>query len=395
MRVKKYQFKLERVLELKRLKEKLQLKELGQEVREQLQRQAAVDESVILKHQFDQRYHKIDREGRLNPLNFRLHQSYSSVLGQEIKKGEKEVEEQKLKVDQVREQVRLAHRETRSFEMLKDKSLDHYKRELRKEEEKELNEVGLNRVRLRQQQSGSALNVLMAIGSSAFVVFLLALGLMFGLGNLSPHKLQLITQIIQYDKSYFDDSKQIVGDDHPYLVNIKDYTRLKEQAEKYQKWEKGQLDNEVVITEEILDHRKDLLQRLERNIKRIQGEIDQESAGLKAREDKLAAAQAQLKKDREQLEAEKQGRVNEKLKKAQAEMLKSFSAMEPEDVVNAFTGGKTMQELVNQGNINSVVDKAVSYLSQMSARQRAGVLQAMEPELTTAVVKKLETSYPL
>jgi flagellar motility protein MotE (MotC chaperone) len=102
-----------------------------------------------------------------------------------------------------------------------------------------------------------------------------------------------------------------------------------------------------------------------------------------------------LEEDRKQLEDEKQGRVDEKLKKAQAEMLKSFSAMEPEDVVNAFTGGKTVQELVNQGNINAVVDKAVSYLSQMSARQRAGVLQAMEPELTTVVVQKLETSYPL
>lgn len=393
--MKKYQFKLERVLELKRLKEKLQLKELGQEVRDQLQKQASVDESRGLKHSFDQRYRQIDREGRINPLNFRLHQSYSSVLGQEIKKGEKEVEDQKLKVDQVRERVRLAHRETKSFEMLKEKSLHHYKQDLRKEEEKELNEVGLNRARLRQHQTGSALNVLMAIGSSALVVFLLAVGLMFGLGNLSLPKLQLITQIIQYDESYFKDSKQIVGDEHPYLVNIKDYTKLKEQAEKYQKWEKGQLDNEVVITEEILDHRKDLLQRLERNIKRIQSEVNQESAGLKAREEQLAAAQAKLMEDRKMLEEEKQGRANEKLKKAQAEMLKSFSAMEPEDVVNAFTGGKTVQELVNQGDINAVVDKAVSYLSQMSARQRAGVLQAMEPELTTVVVQKLETSYPL
>jgi len=382
------------VLSLKKLKESLQLKELGEEVKELLKHKNHVLESQLLKDQFDQRYHRIERKGRLEAMDFRIHQSYSSVLGQEIKKGELEVEEQELKVDQVRERVRLAHRETKSFEILKEKSFENYQKELRKEEEKELNEVGLNRARFRRSESGQALMVVMAIGSTVFLMSLLTVGLMFATGNLSAHKLTLISQIISYEK-YSEDVYKVMGKDDPYIVFSDDYLAMRENAEKYIAWEKGELDNEVVITQEIFDHRKNLLERLERNIIRIRDDVKGESMGLKSREDELVTKQDMLEKRVMAFDGKVDEKKKEKMKKAQAQILQSFNAMEPEDVVNVLTGGKTPQQLTAPGELEATVEKVASYLSQMSARQRAGVLQAMAPDLATPVVQHLEGNFPL
>lgn len=388
--MKKYQFKMQKVLELKRLRETLQLKELGEEVKNLNVSQAKVDESRALKHQFDQKFHQVERVGRLDAMNFRLHQSYSLVLGQEIVRGELEVEDQKNKVDQVRERVRLAHRETKSFEMLKEKSFKAYQAEYRKEEEKELNEVGIRRSHLRSAQSGQALLMLMAIGSTAFLMFLLTLGLMFATGNLTPDKLTLIFQIIQYDQDYTK-SYLVVGQDKPYVVSSDKYLKMEENAEKFVKWQDGTLENEVVITQEILDHRKNLLDRLERNILRIRDDIKTKSSDVKNREERLASGQAKLSDEIAEFEGKKDDKKKENMKKAQAQMLQSFNAMDPEDVVNVLTGGKTAQQLVAPEERKNAVNKLTSYLSQMSARQRAGVLQALDPELATDVVRNLET----
>jgi len=392
--VKKYRFKLERVLDLKRLKESLQMKELGLEVNELLIRKNKVEDSRDLKNQFDHRYHEIGRKGKLEVLNFRLHQSYRAVLGYEIKKGEKQVEEQKLKVDQVRERVRLAHQKTKSFEMLKEKSFNHYLKDLRKEEERELNQIGINRTHLRKTQSGQALMVLMAIGSTVFLMGLLALGLMFLMGNLTFHKLTLITQIIRYDQDY-EKAYKVMGLEDPYVVMGADYLKIREKAEMYDKWQKGILDNEVVITQEILDHRKDLLERLERNLVRIRDDIKTEAAGLVTKEDKLKMEEQSLAKERMAFESGVETKQNEKMKKAQDEILKSFNSMDPADVVNVLTGGKTAQQMNAPGELQAAIEKVSGYLSQMSARQRAGVLQAMDPQLASPVVNHLEANFSL
>ena len=68
--MKRYQFKLQKILDLKRIRETQAQKKLGEELREMHLRENQLKETVSLKESFDRRFHEIDLSGSIDPIFF-------------------------------------------------------------------------------------------------------------------------------------------------------------------------------------------------------------------------------------------------------------------------------------------------------------------------------------
>ena len=149
--MKKYRFKLEKVLALKKIHESQARKELGEVVKTLSEREDALSEATVIKTAFDRRFHDLDRSGRIDPIFFRHYQSYQMTLGGDVVRRREEVREQEAVVDEARQVLQSKRRKTQVFEKLEEVSREAYLSEYHREEQKVMTEVALGRFRRRAE----------------------------------------------------------------------------------------------------------------------------------------------------------------------------------------------------------------------------------------------------
>ena len=392
--MKRYQFKLQKILDLKRIRETQAQKKLGEELREMRLREAQLQESVNLKENFDRRFHEIDLQGTLDPIFFRRYKSYQNILGVDIRKYEEACTEQNTHVDEARGHLQSARRKTQVFENLEEVGKSAYWSDVRKEDQKIMGEVALQRFNRRAEQ-GKAVLVLMAIGASGFIMSLMWAGLLWGLGYLDGHRMALIGQIMRYRGEHWKDVKQIVGEDRNYLITKTEFDQLEKDAKAWREEQAGKVDDEVVITKEVLDERRGLLDLLQTRISRDQEETVKIHKSLQKQEDDLVLAKKSFNEEKSVRHQASADLSKKQKDKAQEEMLQSFKSMDPADVVKVLTGGVDIPSFPNEKARQTAVTKVSDYISKMDARQRAGILQELSPEWAGSVVKYLEENYSL
>jgi flagellar export protein FliJ len=392
--VKKYQFKLQRLLDLKKIREQEIQRELGEELRVLNEHERELQDRVQLKGKFEDRFRDVSRSGRLDPFEFRRYQGYQITLSREIAVQEEKKAEQNKKVDGVRDLVRLARRKTQAFEKLEEASKQGYYRELQREDLKTMSEVAIQRFR-RPSEHGQGMVMVMALGSIAFLFSVLTIGLLFAVGSLSPHRLELIGQILRYRGDQWNEPVRIVGDEKPYLMTRDDYDALDADAKKWRLYEKGQLDDTIPVTKEVLDHRRELLALVETSLERMHKETLEIQGSIFSKETQIAEKEKALQAKQEALIEEVSGREKAKRDAAQQDILQAFNSMDPQDVVNVLTAGREINEYPSVKDQIAAVSKVTEYVSKMGARQRAGILQALSPDWATRVVEHLEKNYPL
>lgn len=390
--MKKYSFKLQRVLDLKKIHESQAQKKLGGEVRALREVQERLQEAQHIKSALDHRFHDLERVGSIDPVFFRRFQSYQMTLGQDVLVQQERYQEQESVVDEAREHLQLAHRKTQVFEKLEEVSREAYWRDVQKEDEKVMNEVALQRFR-RRSQTGRANVVLMAIGASGFVMGVLTLLLLVAMGSLNMNRLELIVKILRYREDHYKGAEMVKGGKDPHIVLQSDFEQLTKDAEAWRT--RNDVDDTVVITKEIMDHRKNLLYRLEETVSRMQAEAKSSLSKISEKEAKVKSSLEKLAQDRQSFATAKKEKADAKKDKAQEEMLQAFKSMDPEDVVNVLTAGRELGDFPSVEVQRETVTKVADYVSKMGARQRAGILQALSPEWATTVVRHLEENFPL
>jgi len=142
--MKKFQFRLQRVLKLREANEKLKLGELGRE------QQRLMDEQTRLElfqgeKELQIRETRAVREQPFSVWAQGINHRYLQRIGRVVEYQQTRVNEQKSAVEEARVTYTEARRETRVLEMLRDKKKEEWTREVLSEEAKELDEVGSRR----------------------------------------------------------------------------------------------------------------------------------------------------------------------------------------------------------------------------------------------------------
>lgn len=406
--MKKFNFRLQKILDLKRIREKEAQRELGKTLRDLSEREEELNSAMRIKSSFDDRFHELGRKGIIDTIFFRRYQSYQLALQKDIERSQELISEQEDVVNEARMSFQNAKRHTETLEKLEQGAKSSYWTEVNREEQNWMSEVALSRFRHRRE-SGNIVLMLMAIGSIAFVLTLLTFGLLFATGALDSHRAKMIVQIMRYRPSeaaihehYAKEYKSgmpekdqlqaylIKGDKRPYFILKSDFDRMKMKADEYDKIVAEDVDEDVVITQEVHHHRRALLQRYERAIqsmhKNMMSAKDEASQQLEDAEATLK--QAAL--ERENMAAAKAQAMDAKREQAMNDILQSFNSMDPEDVVKVLTAGREPGELATVKAQNETVQKVSDYVTRMSARKRAGVLQALSADWAQLVVQHLE-----
>jgi flagellar protein FliJ len=411
--VKKFSFKLERVLKLKKMHESLRKRELGLELKSLNDKENSLEESRQIKTEFNEDFNSVQRVGILDPIKFRRYGSYMQVLSNAIVQKSQEAKEQIIKVDQARQDVKSAVDQTKIFEKLHEIEHRKYLMESDKEIEKELSEIAIARFRRQQHESGSALNVLMAIGASIFAAFLVLIGIMFLLGMITPAKARVIAKIIRYDSREYTSAKEVIdeanedkkaqgqkgpyvlfGGDDPYVLDYDNYKYLKDTEKKYHALLKENEDQKFAITKDVLDQRREILRRMEEALKNTKADIEGSVNELKKGDQNLTGREKALEKAKKAFRDLTESKRAQKFQQAQADILKSFSSMDPEAIVRIITNEKDIEELKVPQRAKAVAYAAI-YVSKLQTRKRAGVMEALTPAWAMAVNNYLEGDVPL
>ena len=406
--MKKFSFRLQKILDLKRIREQEAQRELGTTLRDLNEREDELNTAIGIKASFDARFHEIGREGAIDTIFFRRFQGYQVALQKDIQQQQDQVLDQEETVNEARHKFQLAKRQTETLEKLEQGAKSSYWTEVNREEQNWMSEVALSRFR-RHRESGNIALMLMAVGSIAFVLSLLTVGLLFLTGALDTHRARLIRQIMRYDASetaihehHADEYKAdmaeeqklqaylIKGDKKPYFILKADYDRMKEKADKYDLIVADDVDEEVVITQEVHQHRLSLLHRYERA---IQSTHDRTASSKEDAEKKLEEAEAfkkQAEMERQNFSLAKQNAAKAKQEKGMDDLLQSFNSMDPEAIIKVLTAGREPTDYSSTQGQQATAEKVSSYMIKMSARKRAGVLEALSPEWSALVLPKLE-----
>lgn len=391
--MKKFSFRLQKILELKRLLEGAEKRKLGEQIKVLNKLQDHLQESENLKKSFDLRYHDVERKGKLDAIRFRRFIGYQNVLGNDIKKIGGQIDEHMIKVNEARDEVKKARCQTEIFKKIREKHYTRYLSDVNKEMEREMTEVAILRATRNQGEKGSALNVLLAIGASAFLMFLLFIGVLFAMGYLTPRKGIIISNLLAYK----DDHRIIIGDKDPYWLNIADYKRLKEIESHYNLLRKQMQDDPNVVTKKVLDERKDILNRILVSVERTKSSFQADMQKIKDKETDLASREKALEKSKNELLAEVKSKKDKTFDEAQDENLKAMKIMDPGAIVQLLTNGEDFDKMQvnNPGDLQSRVAYAAKYIAKMKPRLRAGVLEEMPPKWSSSVISYIESNYPL
>jgi len=413
--LKRFSFRLQKILDLKKIREQEAQRELGKTLRDLNQKDDQLNTSKGVKASFDARFHELNRKGIIDTLFFRRYQGYQLVLQKDIQQLQTELTKQEEVVDEARYKFQQAKRHTETLEKLEQRALSSYWTEVNKEEQNWMSEVALGRFR-RRRESGNVALMLMVIGSIAFALSLLTIGLLFATGSLDGHRAAMILQVMRYDlsdmaiyehqaKEYKEDLTEkdqlqaylIKGDERPHFIIKSDFDRMKMKADEYDKILANDVDEDVVITQEVHNHRRALLHRYERSIGAMHKAM---MAAQKEAETKLSEVETvkkQVALERESMSMAKERAEDAKKEKGMEELLQSFNSMDPEDIIKVLTAGKEPVDFLNPkdpqpSTAEQVAEKVSEYMVKMSARKRAGVLQALSPEWAKLVLPLLEGS---
>ncbi len=407
--MKRFSFKLNRVLKLKKLKETIKKRELGMELKSLNDKEDALQESIDIKEHFNKDFNEVKRVGVLDPITFRRYGSYMGVLSAAIEKTTEERKDQRLKVDQARLDVKSAVDQTKIFNKLHDIEHQKYIMEADKEMEKELSEMAIARFRRQQTESGSALNVIMAIAASTFAAILLLCGLLFATGTLTPAKIKMITNIIRYDYKKYNEDKKVLNDnkaltetrqltlfgaEDPYILDFDVYKKLKESQEELKKIKIAAQDQTSVSTKDVLDQRSEILRRMGEALKNTKADIDNSVKKLDKGDAALAKREDRLKEEKKKFHDLTSSKKAQEFEQAQKDILKSFASMDPESIVKIITNEKEITDL-KEPYKKKAIAYAASYVSKLKTRKRAGVMESLSSDWAMAVNNFLEGDRPL
>ena len=362
----------------------------------------------MTKASFDARFHELGRQGTIDPVFFRRYQGYQIALQNDIEKMNGEVAEQEGVVNEARQHYQAAKRHTETLEKLEQGAKSAYWAEVNREEQNWMSEVALGRFR-RRRESGNVALMLMAIGSIAFALVLAFIGLLFATGSLDIHRAKLISQILRYKASQSDiyeehareykegmEEKEklqaylIKGDERPHFILKADYDRMKKKADEYDKMITNDMDEDVVITQEVHHHRRTLLHRYERSIQSMHDSMMKAKDDASEERKKAEDTRNLVALERKNMAEAKAQAMDAKKEQAMADILQSFNSMDAEDIVKVLTAGKEPADLGSLASQQATVKKVSEYMTKMSARKRAGVLQALSADWAQLVVQHLE-----
>lgn len=412
--MKRFTFDLEKVLEIRKLEEQKKMRELGTEVRELSKQRAHKEEAENLRLAFQDRFSALDRVGHLDPLHFRRYQTYQSVLTSEVRRCDRRIARQEPVVDEKREEMKQAHCKTKIMEKIRELEFDNYRREAEKDMQKELTELALQNHRRRRQQ-GSAANVALAIGALFAFSLVLFAGLLFMAGYLSPEKVEVIGHVMAYDQKLWDKldvekenalvaagNKQsndrglmiVSGEKVPYIIRSTEYLRLLETEKAYNKVLAEDVDDENVLTIEVLETRKNILRRVKET---LFNERDRRANLLST----VAEKEKALEKEKESFATERQ-MYDEKLNQAQASLeqkgmktnLRAIRAMDEGNIAKIITNEKKLEDFKTPVERDAAVRYAAKYLSQLEDRKRAAVLEVLDPAWALAIFRQVEKPTP-
>jgi len=401
--MKRFSFKLDRVLKLKKLQETVKKRELGMELKSLHDKESALQESVEIKEHFNRDFNEVKRVGVLNPVTFRRYGSYMHVLSNAIEKSTEERKDQILKVDQARHDVKSAVNQTKIFNKLHDIEHQKYIMESEKEMEKELSEMSIARFRRQQSERGSALNVVMAVAASTLAAILLLCGLLFAMGTLTPAKVKMIASIIRYDYEKYDEAKKVTvehsqfvlfGAEDPYILDYDVYKDLKETEKKYNALKEAAQDQSNAITKDVLDQRSEILRRIGEALNNTKADIENSVEKLKNGDAELAKREGLLQKEKKKFFNQTSSKKALGFDQAQKDILKSFASMDPETIVKIITNEKLLVDLKGSDKTKAVA-YAASYVNKLKTRKRAGVMEALSSDWAMAINNYLEGQLPL
>lgn len=392
--MKKYQFKLQKVLDLRKIRERQVQRELGEELRSLNECEQQLQERLLLKGRFAERFREVDRDGRLDPFEFRRYQGFLMNLSRDAQLHREKKEQQSEKVDEVRVRLRAAMGKTQAFEKLEEVAREGYCRERQQEELKTMSEVALQRFR-RSSERGQAMVLLMAIGAVSFLLSLLTIALLFAVGSLTPHRLAVMGQIMRYRGENWQEAVKVVGDDEPYLLARSKYDEMQSDAEKWRLHELGQLDDSIPLTKDVLDQRREMLAMMESSLERMHRETLEEKRSLEQRERLLLEKNAELKMRSDRLGEQVAGRKKAKDDEAEQGILEAFKAMDPDAVVKVLTAEREYGDADSEEQQQATVAKITKYLSKMEPRRRAGILEALSPRWAKEVIDHMQSGSSL
>ncbi len=199
-------------------------------------------------------------------------------------------------------------------------------------------------------------------------------------------------QSVEKKNKYTDkrDHLLVVGGTKPYVVHMKTLQNLLLIQEKYASMLREDTDDRIVLTPEVLDRRKQILHKVQEIV--VNRGLEMESKLNKVDDEKksLEASIASFNTQMQQAQQTQQTEKDAKVAEAQTVNLKSFDAMEPDNVSQILTSGMSYQVAVEKSLDKAVLDRMIPYLTKMSARKRGAIMEALDQGWASAVVARLE-----
>lgn len=138
--VKKFQFRLERVLQHKRLLKNERMKELMEKnasLQEQTEKKLELEAALLL--------HGIEERVQISAEQLYLLQEFGNRMRDEIRQTKEAIQEAEKAIEEAMERYKEANREEKVFQTLKDKKREEHTDILQKHEAAELDEFGVQR----------------------------------------------------------------------------------------------------------------------------------------------------------------------------------------------------------------------------------------------------------
>lgn len=138
--MKKFKYSLQNVLKYKKDTED-SIKENYLKLKNRMDEEEGVLEN--LGFQLQDNLTQINAKRYVNGMSFKNSYSYMYTLQDKMESQEKVVSEYKIKLDEARENLIFAQKERKTIELLKEKAYENHIREMEKEEQKLIDELGL------------------------------------------------------------------------------------------------------------------------------------------------------------------------------------------------------------------------------------------------------------
>lgn len=143
--MKAFRFNLEQILLYKKQKEEMHKRELAEAQRSVKESQFKILQLILAEKESKEQIRKMHREGKHIEMNlFLAHQRYQRALTRKIADQQEKLGKLLIYEKEKRENLLKATKETKIIEKLKERQLNSYNYELSKDEQKTVDETGLN-----------------------------------------------------------------------------------------------------------------------------------------------------------------------------------------------------------------------------------------------------------